>query len=298
LPYSRWGLIEGTSQESVIEQLKTLQSFERAYLNFFGPDEWGHYTSFNPVGPIAVTSEAVKNEPADEAFSVRVLNLRTNRLIAAIQPSLENNNNEGLSSSLRDYFDQVRDSRVQVAKLSSQLTHPNPYLHFIDDELVRTRTAVTRAENLVRELTAVLPTVKLPASNAWMIHTEWAGSDGTIQVAVKEAGSGVSVERTWTGGDGSMTGTAVLTTVLYKDIGSVELVAPTRNGDKAWTVRVQSGDAAFAETWNSPERQTAGRIIQALNLSTTQRFVYLSFNDPAGAQDAYAYFLYHQELGR
>jgi hypothetical protein len=95
-----------------------------------------------------------------------------------------------------------------------------------------------------------------------------------------------------------MTGTAVLTTVLYKDIGRVEIVAPTRNGDKAWTVRVQSGDAAFAETWNSPERQTAGRIIQALNLSTTQRFVYLSFNDPAGAQDAYAYFLYHQELGR
>ena len=117
-------------------------------------------------------------------------------------------------------------------------------------------------------------------------------------MAVKEAGSGVAVERTWTGGDGSMTGLAVLTTVLYKDIASVELKAPTRNGDKAWTVRVQGAGASFPETWTCPERKTTSRVLPAVNLTTTQRVVYLSFNNSAGAQDAYAYFLYHQELGR
>ena len=131
-----------------------------------------------------------------------------------------------------------------------------------------------------------------------MFHTEWAGSEGIVQVAVKEAESGVSVERTWTGGDGSMTGTAVLTMVPYKDIGSVELAAPTRNGDKAWTVRLQSADGSFAEIWNCPERQTARRVLPAVHFKTTQHFVSLSFNNPAGAQDAYAYFLYHKELGR
>jgi hypothetical protein len=297
LPYSRWGLIEGTSAETVIEQLETLQGFERAYLNFFGPDAWGHDTFFNALGPIAVTMQAVKNAPA-EAFSLRLLNRRMNSLIAAIQPSLENNKNEGMTSSVKDYFDQARDGFVQVGKLSSQLSHLNPNLHFINDEMVRTLTAVTRAENKVREITAVLPSVRLPTSNAWMFHTEWAGSDGIIQVAVTEAGSGVSVERTWTGGDGSMTGLAVLTTVPYKDIGRVELKAPTRNGDKAWTVRVQSADASFAETWSAPERKTRSRVLPAVNLRTTQNIVYLSFDNPAGAQDAYAYFLYHQELGR
>lgn len=297
LPYSRWGLIEGTSAESVIEQLETLQGFERAYFNFFGPDEWGRYTFFNSLGPIAVTIEAVKNGP-DEAFSLRLLNRRMNRLIAAIQPSLENNKNEGLTSSVKDYFDQARDCLVQVAKLYSQLSHLSPNLHFINDEMVPTRTAVTRAEDHVREITAVLPSVRLPTSNAWMFHTEWAGSDGIIQVAVKEAGSGVSVERTWTGGDGGMTGTDVLTTVPYKDIGSVELADPTRTSDKTWTVRVHSASASFAETWSCPERKTARRVLRAVNFTTTQHFVYLSFNNAAGAQDAYAYFLYHQELGR
>jgi hypothetical protein len=37
LQYSRWGLIQGRSAESVERRLKAAQSFERAYLNFFGP---------------------------------------------------------------------------------------------------------------------------------------------------------------------------------------------------------------------------------------------------------------------
>src|SRR5215469_1631089 len=101
-PYSRWGLLEGRSAENVMQQLKTFQSFERAYLNFFGPGEWEKYTFLNPLGPIAITSEAVKNEPP-EAFNLSELNSRINRLITNLQPSLENNKNNDLSSPVKGY---------------------------------------------------------------------------------------------------------------------------------------------------------------------------------------------------
>src|SRR5258708_24662636 len=41
LQYSRWGLIQGRSAEGVKGRLKAAQSFEKAYLNFFGPGTWG-----------------------------------------------------------------------------------------------------------------------------------------------------------------------------------------------------------------------------------------------------------------
>jgi hypothetical protein len=302
LPYSRWGLIEGRSVENVINKLETFQSFERAYLNFFGPGAWGRYTFLNPLGPIAITSEAVKEKPSEELYLEELylsdLNSRIERLIATIQPSLENNENDGLGSPVKDYFDQIRDSLEQVAKLYSQLAHVHPQAHFIDDRIVRTRTAVAQAENNVPKITAVLPSVKLPTSNAWMSHTEWAGSDGTIQVTVTETGSWALVQQTWTGGDGRMTGTVVLTTIPYEDVANVELEPPTRSGDNTWTVRIHSAGSLFPETWSSPERKTARGVFRAVKYRTTTNFVYLVFTNAAEAQDAYAYFRYHQELGR
>ena len=297
LPYSRWGLIEGRSVGSVMEQLKTFQSFERAYLNFYGSGAWGRYTFFNPLGPIAMTSEAVKNEPA-QALYLSQLNYRMDRLLATIQPSLENNENDGQGSPVKDYFDQIRNSLEQVAKLYSQLAHVHPQLRFIDDLIVRTRTAVAQAENNVPKITAVLPCVKLPTSNAWMSHTEWAGSDGTVQVAVTETGSGALVQQTWTGGDGRMTGTVVLTMIPYQDVASVELEPPTRSSDDTSTVRVHSAGSLFPETWSSPERKTVKGVFRAVNYRTTTNLVFLAFTNAAEAQDAYAYFRYHQELGR
>jgi hypothetical protein len=296
-PYSRWGLLEGRSAENVMQQLETFQGFEREYLNFFGPGEWGEYTFFNPVGPIAITSEAVKNEPA-EALYLSQLNARINTLITTLQPSLENNKNDGSSSPVKDYFEQVENCLAQVAKLYSQLNHVHPQLYFIDDGITRTRSTVARIENGVRQITAALPTVKLPTSNAWKFHKEWAGSDGIIEVAVSEERSGVRVQQTWTGGDGGMRGSVALTTVPYEDIGNIELDAPTRNGDRAWTVRVGSAGSPFAETWTSPERKTARGFLRAVDYETTGNFVYLDFSNLAEAQDAYLYFLYHQELGR
>jgi hypothetical protein len=296
-PYSRWGLLEGRSAENVMQQLETFQGFERAYLHFFGPGEWGRHTFFNPVGPVAVTSEAAKNEPA-EALYLNQLNGRINALITTLQPSLENNKNDGPSSAVKDYFEQVENCLAQVAKLYSELNHPHPQLSFIDDGIARTRSTVEGVDNGVRQITAALPTVKLPTNNAWKFHKEWAGSDGIIEVAVSEVGSGVRVQQTWTGGDGGMRGLVVLTTVPYEDIGDVELDGPGRSGGRAWTVRVGSAGSQFRETGTSPERQTAKGLLRAVNYETTVNFVYLDFSNPAEAQDAYVYFLYHQELGR
>jgi hypothetical protein len=296
-PYSRWGLLEGQSAENVIQQLETFQGFERAYLNFFGPGEWGNSTFLNPVGPIAITSEAVKNE-LPEAVNLSQLNGGINRLIATLQPSLENNKNDNLSSSVKDYFGQVENCLSQVATLYSQLNHVKPQLHLIDDGIARTRSMVEQAKSGVRQITAYLPTIKLPTSNAWKFHTEWAGSDGIIEVAVSEEGSGVRVQQTWTGGDGGMRGLVALTTVPYGDIANVEVDAPTRRGDSEWTVRVGSAGSPFRETGTAPERKTAKGFLRAANYETTANSVYLVFNNPAEAQDAYVYFLYHQELGR
>jgi len=297
LPYSRWGLLEGRSAENVVQQLETFRAFERAYLNFFGPGEWRSDTFLNPLGPIAITSEAVKNEPP-EAVNLSQLNSRIHRLIAILQPSLENNKNNDLSSSVKDYFEQVENCLAHVAGLYSQLNQVNPQLHVIDDGIARTYSTVAQAENGVRQITATLPTVKPPTNNAWKFHTEWAGSDGIIEVAVSEEGSGVRVQQTWTGGDGGMRGLVALTTVPYEDIGNLEIDAPTRSGDSEWTVRVGSAGSPFRETGTAPERKTDKGFLRAANYETTVNSVYLVFNNPAEAQDAYAYFLYHQELGR
>jgi hypothetical protein len=64
LQYSRWGLIEGDSAENVTKQLQASQSFEAAYLKFFGADTWGRYTFFNPLGPIAVKDRLSEDQPA------------------------------------------------------------------------------------------------------------------------------------------------------------------------------------------------------------------------------------------
>ena len=297
LPYSRWGLIEGRSAESVIEQLKASLSFEEAYLNFFGPGTWGRYTFFNPLGPIAIVDQAIKKEPPAQLYQLSELSYRLNNVITAVQPSLENNESEGSSSPVKEYFDQIRDCLEQVSGLYSQLAHVRPQLHVINVEIFRTGAALAWAENNVPQITAVLPSVKLPAGNAWMSHTEWAGSDGTIQVAITEAGPAVLVHQSWTGGDGSMAGTVVVTIVPFDHIGRIHFHGPMGIGDDTWTVVVESAHASFPETLNSPLRQRAMRVLPAVHVTTSTNSVSFAFADPVEARDAYAYFLYHQQLG-
>jgi hypothetical protein len=300
LQYSRWGLMEGESSESVIKQLRDAESFEEVYVSFFGPGTWGRNTFSNPLGPIAVTGQAIENDPTalETRYQLDGLRGRVNRLIVSAQPSLENNECEGPSSPHKEYFDQIRDALQQVSKLHSQLARTRHEVHFISEEIARTAKAVRQAENNLPRITASLPTVKLPTSITWMFHKEGAGSDGTIQVEVTERGWEVSVQQTWTGGDGSMAGTVIVTTIPFDDIARVELRPPTKKGEQTSTVFVQSGHNLFPETINSPLRNTPKRVLPAVNLTTTRSFVYFAFRNPAEAQDAYAYFLYHQELGR
>ena len=300
LQYSRWGLIEGMSAASVMEQLKGSQSFEEAYLAFFGSGSWGRHTFFNPVGPIAVTDQAIETEPSalEKLYQLRGLSDRVSKLITVVQPSLENNESEGLDSPVKEYFDQIRDVLEQARKLHSQLARLHPQLRFISSQIAQTKPVIAQAENNVPKITAALPSVNLPTSKVWMSHAENAGSDGTIEVAITETASGVSVQQTWMGGDGSMTGTVILTTIPYGDIGNIDLEPPSRIDDNTWTVRIRSARAPFPQTVNSPQRKTARATFPAVNYTTTESATYFVFVSSAEAQDAYAYFLYHKQVGR
>jgi hypothetical protein len=298
--YSSWGLMEGGTSESVIKEFRDAQRFEELYLSFFGPGTWGRYTFSNPLGPIVISDQAIENDTTALEMRSQVdgLRIRVNRLIGSALPSLENNESEGPSSPHKEYFDQIRYALQQVSKLSSQLARPPNQVRYIGQEIARIGKVVGQAEKDLPKLTASLPTVKLPASTTWMFHTERAGSDGTIEVEVTENGSGVSVQQTWTGGDGGMAGTVTVTTLPFDDIAKVELRPPMTKGGETSTVFVQSGRDSFPETVSSPVRHWAWRILPAVNLTTTRSFLYLTFRDPADAQDAYAFFLYHQELRR
>ncbi len=299
MQYSRWGLIQGRSAEGVKGRLKAAQSFEKAYLNFFGPGTWGRYTFFNALGPIAITDQAVETNPAavDERYHLDELYDRVNKLIVCVQPSLENNESLGPTSSVKEYFDQIRDALQQVSKLYSQLAHSNPQVYFIRTKVAQTDRAVALAGNNVPKITPILPSVKLPTSTAWMSHTEAAGSDGSIGVEVRQIGPAVSVQQTWSGGDGGMAGTVIITIVPFDDIGRIHIRRPIGIGDDTWTAVVESAHGSFRETLNSPLRHRAMLVLPAVHATTTTNSVYFAFADPAEARDAYAYFLYHQQLG-
>jgi len=73
-------------------------------MTFFGPDSWGRYTFFNPLGPIAVAEQPAETQPAafEKLNQLRWLDDRLNTLITTLQPSLENNASEGPGSPLKN----------------------------------------------------------------------------------------------------------------------------------------------------------------------------------------------------
>jgi len=174
-----------------------------------------------------------------------------NNVITAVQPSLENNESEGPSSPVKEYFDQIRDCLEQVSGLYSQTGTRSASTSRHQRRNISDRCSGCLGREQRAQITAVLPSVKLPAGNAWMSHTEWAGSDGTIQVAITEAGPAVLVHQSWTGGDGSMAGTVVVTIVPFDHIGRIHFHRPMGIGDDTWTVVVESSHASFPETLNS-----------------------------------------------
>jgi hypothetical protein len=310
LQYSRWGLIEESSAGRVLKRLKAAQRFEEAYLKFFGSGTWGRNTFLNSLGPIAITEQPTEaqstetqfteTQPPDneDLYQLLRLNDRLDNLITSTQPSLENNQSEGPGSPVKGYFDQIRDALQRVSKLSSQLARAHPQLRFVRLEIAKTQPEITQAEKDVPQITSVLPSVKLPTSEIWMSQTENDGRDGIKDVAITEIGSGVSVQERWTGGDGSMAGTIILTTIPYDDIGKIDFVPPTPTYDKTWTVRVHAARTPFPQKIESPQRRTIKATFPAVNYATTENSVYFVFMNSPDAQDAYAYFLYHKQLGR
>jgi hypothetical protein len=298
--YSSWGLMEGGSPERVIKELQDAQRFEELYLRFFGPGTWGRYTFSNAQGSVAIAGHTIESDTTalEMRSQLNELRSRVNRLITSAQASLENNESQGPKSPHKEYFDQIRDALQQVSKLAGQLARPTNQVHYLGEEFARIGKVVGQAEKDLPKMEASLPSVKLPASTRWMFHTERAGSDGTILVEFTESGSGISVQQTWTGGDGGMAGTVSVTTIPFHNIARVELRPPMTKGGETSTVFVQAGGDSFPETVSSPVRHWARRILPAVNLTTTKSFLYFTFRDPADAQDAYTYFLYHQQVGR
>jgi hypothetical protein len=89
-----------------------------------------------------------------------------------------------------------------------------------------------------------------------------------------------------------------ITTIPYADIAKIDFEPPMRKGDGTWTVRVQSASTPFLQTIDSPERKTARRTFPAVHEIIKDSFLYFVFENSGEAQDAYAYFLYHAQLGR
>jgi hypothetical protein len=298
LAYARWGAMEGASARAVTKQLAAYQQFERAYTNFFGANSWGRFTFSNPVGPIAVAEQGQRDDPYSLHWKINLLNQRLESAVPELRSSLANSESNEAPALVQQDFEQVRNSIQDVARFYDKLSRLPAEGNYLNQELARLTPGVNQAASAIPKVTAILPTVKLPASKDWMTQNEFAGRDGTINVRVTEIGSSAWVEQSWTGGDGSMTGTKIITIVPYQDIGSLDIWMPHLGNDQRWTLHIQPANRnGFRQSVTSPERVTSKRTYPAVDLKTSGESVYLEFSNSRDAQEAYAFFLYHKERG-
>ncbi len=298
LAYARWGAIQGPSVRAAIQQLAAYQQFERAYTNFFGANTWGRSTFTYSVGPIAVAEQRQKDDPYALHRKIDLLNQRLESVVAQLHSSLVNGEGNKSPALVQHYFEQVRNSMQDVARFYDKLSRLPAERNYLGQELARLTPGVNQAESAIPKVTAILPTVKLPVSKDWMTHTESEGRDGTINVTVTEVGSSAWIQQSWTGGDGSMSGTKIITIVPYQDIGTLDVWMPRLGNDKRWTLLIQPANPnGFSQSVTSPKRASGTRTYPAVNLKTTGESVYLEFSNTREAQDAYAFFLYHKERG-
>jgi hypothetical protein len=95
-----------------------------------------------------------------------------------------------------------------------------------------------------------------------------------------------------------MSGTKIIMIVPYQNIGTLDIWTPRLGNDQRWTLRIKPANpSGFPQSVTSPERATAKRTYQAVDLKTSGGSVYLEFSNTREAQDAYAFFLYHKERG-
>jgi hypothetical protein len=290
--------MQGPSARAVIKQLAAYQQFERAYTNFFGANTWGRFTFSYPVGPIAVAEQGQRDDPYSLHRKIDLLNQRLESVVPELRSSLVNGEGNEAPALVQRYLEQVRNSMQDVARFYDKLSRLPTEGNYLGQELARLTPGVNQAESAIPKVTAILPTVKLPTSKDWMTQTEFAGRDGTINVTVTEMGSSVWVQQSWTGGDGSMAGTKIITIVPYQDIGTLDIWMPHLGNDQRWTLHIQPANRnGFPQSVTSPERVTSKRTYPAVNLKTSGESVYLEFSNTREAQEAYAFFLYHKQRG-
>ena len=298
LAYVRWGVIQGPSARAVMRQLAAYQQFERAYRSFFGADTWGRFTFSYSVGPIAVAELGQGDDPYALLLKTDLLNQRLGSVVAKLRPSLVNGERNEATAPMQQYFEQVRNSMQEVARFYDKLSRLPAERNYLSQVLARLTPGVNQAESAVPKVRAILPSVKLPVSKDWMTHTERAGREGTINVTVTEVGSSAWVQQSWTGGDGGMSGTKIITIVPYQHIGSLDVGVLRWGNDQRWTLQIEPANPnGFPQSVTSPKRTTATRTYPAVNLKTSEEFLHLEFSSPSEAQDAYAFFLYHKERG-
>lgn len=297
LAYVRWGVIQGASARSVIQQLDSSQQFERAYTNFFGENTWGRLTFSYSIGPIAVARQHEADDSSGLASKIFFLNQGLQSAVFALRPSLVNGQ-PGDATSVRQYFDEVRDSMQGVARFYDRLSHRPTQHSYLAQELALLTPHVDQAESAVSKVTRILPSVKLPSNKDWMSYSEMAGNEGTITHTVTEIGESAWVQESWTGGDGSMSGTNIITIVPYQSIGSLEVWATSFGSEPGWTLHIESANHdGFPQSIVSPERATPKRTYPAVNLKSTDESVYLDFTNATELENAYAFFLFHKQRG-
>lgn len=298
LAYTHWGVIEGSSARAVMEQAASYEQFERAYTNLLGTNMWGRFTFSYPVGPIAVMESGGGDDPYGLQSRIDLLNLQLGSVVAELRPSLVNGDYSEAIAPVQPYLEQVRNSMQDVARFYEKLARLPAEHHYLDQELARLAPGVHQAQSSVSRVKAVLPSVKLPFRKDWMTHTEAAGSDGTINVSITEIGPSASVQQNWTGGDGRMSGTEIVTIVPYQDIGDLNIRVLNWGTGQRWSLSIQPANTnGFTQSIESPERRTAKRTYPAVDVKTSEKFLFLEFSNPVDAQDAYAYFLYHKQRG-
>lgn len=297
LAYVRWGVIQGASARSVIQQLDSYLQFERAYTNFFGENTWGRLTFAYSIGPIAIASQH-EDDSSGLNSKIFFLNQRSQSAVFALRPSLVNGQPGDTTTSVRQYFDEVRDAMQGVARFYDKLSRRPTQYSYLTQELALLTPHVDQAESAVSKVTRMLPSVKLPSNKDWMSYSEVAGNEGTITHTVTEIGESAWVQESWTGGDGSMSGTNIITIVPYQSIGTLEVWATSFGTEPRWTLHIQSANHnGFPQSIVSPERATPKRTYPAVNLKSTDESVYLDFTNSAELENAYAFFLYHKQRG-
>jgi hypothetical protein len=298
LGYVRWGVIQGSSARAVMEQTAAYSQFELAYTSFFGTNTWGRFTFSFPVGPIAIPELGHGDDPYGLHSKIDLLNYQLGSVVGELRPSLVNADHSEATASVQQYFEQVRRSMQEVARFYDKLSRLPAERNYLAQELALLTPGVSRAESAVPKVRAILPSVRLPVRKDWMTHTEAAGREGTVNVTVTEMVSSAWVRQNWTGGDGSMSGTEIVTIIPYQDIGDLNLRTLDWGNGQRWSLSIQPANPnGFSQSVKSPERTTAKRSYPAVDIKTSEKFLFLEFSNSSDAQDAYAYFRYHKERG-